>query len=378
MSPANPSMSAGDRAPGHPPGWRNPSNRLGLDYAAEASRLGPPPTPIVDVHTHVNGRRAAQLLLRACDLYGVERVYSMTAFEQADDIRAIFGNRIRFIAIPDWWAKEDRRHVQTWGYVDRIAEWHERGARIAKFWTAPRSIDTARELGDPNLLRLDSPSRLAALEAATRLGMVIMAHIADPDTWFSTKYCDASIYGAKRDHYIPLERMLDRFTQPWIVAHMGGWPENLDFLAGLLDRHPNLNLDTSACKWQVREWSKHPRDRLAAFFQRFRGRILFGSDIVTADDHLDAGAKETEMQRKAASEHEAFDLYASRYWAYRTMLETDFEGESPIADPDLAMIDPSRHTEQDAPVLRGLNLPVDLLSEMYGGAARRVLGPLDP
>jgi hypothetical protein len=79
------------------------------------------------------------------------------------------------------------------------------------------------------------------------------------------------------------------------------------------------------------------------------------------------------MADLADSPEGAFDLYASRYLALRMMLETGYDGESPIADPDLMMVDPARFGPMDAPTLRGLSLPVDVLAEMYGGAARRVL-----
>src|SRR5690606_38233557 len=131
--------------------------------------------------------------------------------------------------------------------------------------------------------------------------MIFMVHVADPDTWFATKYADASIYGTKRQQYEPLEALLDRFTQPWIAAHMGGWPEDLALLTDLLNRHDNLYLDTSATKWIVREVSKHSRDELIAFLTRFKGRIMFGSDIVTADDHLTPSSDANEMATKASS-----------------------------------------------------------------------------
>src|SRR5215475_211947 len=115
---------------------------------------------------------------------------------------------------------------------------------------------------------------------------------------------------------------------------MGGWPEDLDFLDGMLARHPNLHLDTSATKWQVRELSKHPRESVVAFFTKWKGRIFFGSDIVTSEDHL-APKKENPAHPKADqanSPESAFELYASRYWAMRTLLETGYDDESPIAD----------------------------------------------
>jgi hypothetical protein len=262
------------------------------------------------------------------------------------------------------------------GFLDRIERYHALGARIAKFWVAPRAIDYAIEMGEPEFMRLDAPHRLEAMEAASGLGMALMTHVADPDTWFKARYADASKYGTKREQYEPLEAMLDRFTGPWIAAHMGGWPEDLEFLTGLLERHSNLHLDTSATKWMVRELSLHSREDLVAFLSRFRGRILFGSDIVTADEHLEASGEDNEMTAKAKTPAEAFDLYASRYWAMRSLFETGYDGESPIADPDLAMVDPERFTDMDAPRLTGKALPPEILRDVYHDAARNLLEPL--
>ena len=116
-------------------------------------------------------------------------------------------------------------------------------------------------------------------------------------------------------------------------------------------------------------------DRLVSFLRAFPGRILFGSDILTSDEHLTPG-EDGEMEAKAGSPDEAFDLYASRYWALRTMLETDYHGPSPIADPDLAMIDPDHYDEMDAPPLDGKSLPQDVLDSLYHRAAADLLDTL--
>lgn len=79
------------------------------------------------------------------------------------------------------------------------------------------------------------------------------------------------------------------------------------------------------------------------------------------------------MAQKAASEREAYDLYASRYWALRTLWERTYEGPSPIADPDLAMVDPERYGPLDAPTLRGQHLPEEVLEDLYHDAAQRLL-----
>jgi hypothetical protein len=160
---------------------------------------------------------------------------------------------------------------------------------------------------------------------------------------------------------------------PWIAAHMGGFPEDLAFLDALLEAHPNLHLDTSATKWMVRELGRHPRDEVIGFLEKWRGRILFGTDTVTTDEHLRPGEKSSEMGKKAASPDAARDLYASRYWTLRMMWEAGGETPSPISDPDLAMVAPERHGPLDAPPLRGLALPPDLLRILYRDAALALL-----
>jgi len=248
-----------------------------------------------------------------------------------------------------------------------------------KLWGSPRLRDVvpdARESiwGATDLIEIDSPWRVKACEIGERLGMMYMVHVADPDTWFAAKYSDATRYGTKRQQYEGLERMLDRFTNPWIAAHMGGWPEDLDFLDGLLSRHPNLHLDTSAMKWQVRELSKHPRERVVEFFTRWRKRILFGSDVVVTDDHLAKHkAGPSPMGDLADSPESAWELYASRYWALRTMFETEYDAESPVADPDLAMIEPTKYDAMSGPRLRGMGLARDVLEDLYSGNVVRLV-----
>ncbi|MFI4872509.1 MAG: amidohydrolase family protein, partial [Phycisphaerales bacterium JB061] len=259
-------------------------NTLGLDFRAEAELLGEPAEPIVDVHTHINGGKAAEIWADAASRFGVSMTYTQTVLEEAPGVRDALGDRARFIAIPDYMA-EDKKYAFTEGYIERIKIWHgEYGARMLKFWQAPRLRDYMNDQDAIDAMALDGPWKRKAVELANELGMMIMTHIADPDTWFATKYADASVYGTKAQQYEPLERMLDAYPETqWLAAHMGGYPENLDFLDGLLERHDNLSLDTSACKWQVRELSKQPREKMLEFLERWKGRILFGSDIVARD-----------------------------------------------------------------------------------------------
>ncbi|MDP6986853.1 MAG: amidohydrolase family protein [Phycisphaerales bacterium] len=344
-----------------------PANRLGLHYADEAARLGTPPGGIIDVHTHLRGCSAIATYRDVARRFGITQTWSMTPLKQIPQVREVLGDTVRFIAQPDF-RSDDPLHAMGRGFLADIAAFHNEGARLVKFWAAPRAGDLARDAGEPRLMSLDGPHRRAQMELATDLGMGIMTHVGDPDTWFATRYADAALYGTKRSQYEAFEIALNTFEVPWIAAHFGGWPEDLVFLNGLLERHANLHLDTSATKWMVRELSRHTREDLLDFLERWSGRILFGSDIVVQDEHLET--------HDGSTQH-VFDLYASRYWALRTLFETEYNGPSPIADPDLAMVDPLRYVPHDAPTLRGCNLPPDVLQQMYRGAAERFMNDVD-
>ena len=356
---------------------KNPTaaNRLGIDYRKDAERFAKWSPAIIDVHSHINGIESARIYREVRDLYGINLTYSMSRIELIPDLKEIFGTTMRFIAVPNYQG-EDRLYHHGRGFLENIERFYDLGARIVKFWSAPRSKDYAIEAGDPTLLELDSPWRIKVADSAEQLGMMFMVHVADPDTWFKTKYTDTARYGSKIDQYVPLERLLDRYAGPWIAAHMAGWPEDLRFLDSMLSRHDNLYLDTSATKWMVRELSKHSRDELVDFFTRWKGRIMFGSDIVAVDDHLGLEQGVSEIGARASGREEAFDLYASRYWALRTLYETDYIGESPIADPDLHLVDPQKYNEMDAPYLYGKSLPREILKSLYYETAQALLEPL--
>lgn len=352
------------------------ANLFGWDYRARAAALGTPIVPIVDIHLHVNGKTASAVYAEAMRLFGVERILTQSRLTDAEFVRASLGDAATFMAVPNW-GDADRGHAFRAGFLESLEVWHARyGVRIAKLWGAPRLYEIVG--GDPaDCVPLDAPWRVRAAERATELGMMLMAHVADPDTWFATKYADAAKYRRKMDHLVSLERMLDRFGVPWIAAHMGGWPEDLNFLDGLLERHANLHLDTSATKWMVRALSSHPTARVREFFIRWQDRVLFGSDIVALEEHMtprpEGTPPATPMSDLAHSPAEAFDLYASRYWALRTMFETAFVGQSPIADPDLKMIDPKSYDERSSPTLRGVALPAAVLRKIYRENALRVV-----
>lgn len=303
--------------------------------------------PIIDIHTHVMITRPgdplsgpplgegpdgsiaqAETMLALGREYGVEKTYTMCFPDDIPWLRERFGPAIAFNGIINKKSIDDPDDI-AYKLLDRFLEL---GAEIIKFWAAPRGVDRG--------LLLDTPWRVECAKRAQAAGIrVMMVHVADPDTWFEKVYTDPQKYGTKADQYVRLRRLLEEFPDlKWIGAHMGGDPEHPDHLQELLENYPHFYIDTSATKWQVREVSQRA-DAITNLICRFPDRFLFGTDLVT--------------RHTLKPEH-----YASRYWCQRMLWESDWQGHSPIADPDHTGSGPT-------PLLRGLHLPLDVIEKVY-------------
>jgi predicted TIM-barrel fold metal-dependent hydrolase len=333
-------------------------NVTGIDYddRRHFRYAGP---PLLDIHAHVMQTRPgdppngppsgagpgasleqAELMLAVAAEFGVARVISMCPPDDIAPLRQRFGDRIGFNG-PISKKKIDEPDDAAYRLLDQFLE---QGVEIIKFWAAPRGRDRG--------LFVDAPWRVEVVRRARAAGLRrVMVHVGDPDVWFRTTYTDAAKYGTKPEQYAGLRRLLEEFPDvTWIGAHMGGDPEHPDHLEALLERYPHLYFDTSATKWQVREVSAQ-RDAIRGLVCRHPERFLFGSDLVT--------------RHQLVQEH-----YVSRYWCQRTLWESAWEGRSPIADADYTPAEGGPPT----PPLRGLDLPADVLEQVYHGNAWRLLG----
>jgi predicted TIM-barrel fold metal-dependent hydrolase len=295
---------------------------------------------IIDFHCHLIAARHAQHWFEAADLYHIDAFANMTPLENTAELRQSHGSRLLFIAVPSW-----QHQVQDPidDYLRRLEAFYAMGTRIVKFHFAPESI---RRRG----MALDSAPIARVFEWALARGMGVMTHVGDPDAWYQTRYADPGVYGTREAHYRAWENVLERYRgTPWIGAHMGGHPEDLNHLQQLLDRFPDLRLDCSATKWIARTVSAQA-EKARDFFIRNQDRILFGSDQVSGDER-------------------STEFFASRFWVQRTLWETSYEGESPIRDSDV----PGGGVVR----LRGLHLPPEVLQKLYHDNAVRYLRELN-
>jgi predicted TIM-barrel fold metal-dependent hydrolase len=311
-----------------------------LDAARAAGFASPPPRkvsgPVIDVHTHATEPARNHELIEAARAYGITRVVVIAPLEAGLAVQRQYPEEVVLAARPI--LHEPKQQIAL---LDRAVETvhraRELGAPLIKLWFAPRIRDRLDFL-------LDSPRLDPLFHAVAEEGLGVLVHVADPDRWFERKY-DPAKYGTKADQYPMLETRLRQFPAvPFLAAHMGGDPEHLDHLAELLARHPNLYLDTSATKWIVRELGRQ-RKAAREFLRRWADRICFGTDQVVLED--------SDPVR-----------YTMRYWVHQMFWETDLVCPSPIADPD----------SRGRPYIRGLDLPEDILEQLYWKTAERAFG----
>ncbi len=315
-----------------------PYNRLGVNYHQAPPRKVS--GPIIDAHMHAHNVQWTGRFLQAADDYGISAFWTMTPLEDVDALRTAFPGRFEFIAIPKWQDMNSTgEFVEDW--QRRVEGFYEKGARLIKFHMAPR---TQKKLG----ATLDHPAVRGIMRRAYELGYHFMSHVGDPKAWFGPgkAYSPQDGHRSFEEQFPMLDRMLEDFPdRVHVGAHMGGCVEDLEQLQRRLDRFPNYLLDTSATKWVVRAIAAQPSEVVRDFILRNQDRLLFGSDLVVGEKH-------------------PYDHYASRYWVHQKLWETDYRGESPIADPD---------TPGGAPLLTGLNLPADVLEKLYRGNAQKWL-----
>lgn len=306
-----------------------------LDFHAHVmlTRPGDPPTgPALGEGPGASSDQAA-LMLDVGQEFGVTRTVSMCVPDDIPVLRERLGDRLLYNGMIQKKRLDDPDDV-AYKLLDRFLEL---GAVMIKFWSAPRGRDRG--------LIVDAPWRIEAARRARAAGVrLVMVHVGDPDAWFRTVYSDTAKFGAKPDQYVGLRRMLELFPDmTWIGAHMGGDIEHPDHLQRLLETYPHFHLDTSATKWQVREVPKR-REPVRRLIESFPDRFLFGTDLVT--------------RHTLDREH-----YVSRYWCQRTLWESDWQGPSPIADPDA----------DGQPLLHGIQLSPDVLEKVYWKNAQRLL-----
>jgi uncharacterized protein len=309
---------------------------------------------VVDVHNHVNDARGIEdhlppgRVLEVMDRTNVRTIVILTGMwgeklQRVIDemVRPYPGRFLVFTQID--WSKIDHPNFSQ-EVVKQLDDAVARGARGLKVL---KDLGLAVRDRSGKLVTVDDPRLDPIWEECGRLGIPVAIHVTDPEAFFHpvdqtneryeelTEHPDWSFYGpgfpGKESILAARDRMFAKHPRTTFVSlHMGNWPENLDYVAHMLDTLPNVMVEFGA---REAELGRQPH-RAREFFLKYQDRIMFGTDNEVTE----------EMYRNHFRWLETADEYFD-YWGY----------------PD-----------QGRWKIYGMELPPDVLEKVYHRNAERV------
>jgi predicted TIM-barrel fold metal-dependent hydrolase len=304
--------------------------------------------PAVDYHNHLDAQGPAAVL-EVMDECGIERIVNITmrVGEEAVAVIKRFHSsapgRFATYAWMDWTGLHWPDFFSH--CADRLEQMVEHGACGLKVW---KDLGTSLRDSTGNLLPVDDERLAPMFEKAAELGVPVMFHTADPDAFFlpvdernerfeelaahpDWSFCSAHF--GKQELLQQRDRVFARHPRTtFVAAHVAERAEELSYVSGLLEMHPNVLVDIGA---RTAELGRQPYTA-REFFLKHSDRILFGTDLIP----------EVGMYRL----HFRFLETADEYFEY-----------------------PSHASRQGRWNIYGLFLPDDVLRRIYRENALRIM-----
>ena len=299
--------------------------------------------PVFDSHTHLGSVKDVRTMVKYEKEFNVKKIFGIVRdYENRKKLEKAFPDLFVYaIFLSIRYALEGDIKNST----DFLEKAYDQGFTIGKLWFSPRWVNYF-ESDNLNIkfrtqdVHLNDPNLEPLFSKLEDLDFTLLLHIADPDLLYEKNYQPSSKYGVKKNHIDALSKTLEMYPKLKIIgAHMASQPENLVHLDSLLDKYPNLYVDTGSAKWMVREFA-YKKEEVGKFFKKHKKRILFGTDFV-------AGRRDREPIP---------GYYINRFLSFQALFETDVEElPLPIPDPE----------NNDKTKINGLDLPLDVLSKIY-------------
>ena len=252
--------------------------------------------PVIDCHLHIYGRTPEQVAewVRTKDEVGIEKSVILTGAtgEAFDDLVDLYLGPYpdRFIL----YCGIERDDPEAPGYSARaVAELdrcHSRGARgVGEISDKGFGITRDTSLPRDRRLHPDDERLDAVWQRCGELGLPVNIHFADhPSCWTpldvfqerTPDYQHFNMYELDALHYDELLQIRDRTLEKhpgtiFIACHLSNQGNDLEALGRVMDRYPNLYLDTSARDYEM---GRTPRSS-ARFLEKYMDRIVFGTDM---------------------------------------------------------------------------------------------------
>ncbi len=261
--------------------------------------------PAIDFHQHVNDKLLAgktgdaalsfppDKLLALMDATNIKTLVILTG-PTGDGLSQLIATLVkphpdRFMVF----AQVDWSRVDEPGFGDKAAaRLRDDVARGARGLKVLKDLGLYRRDKSGKLLAIDDPKFDPIWRTAGELRIPVAIHSGDPEAFFTPRdekneryqelamNPDWSFAGPEFPSLKALvearDRVIARHPKTTFVAlHVGGWPENLDYVSDLLRRHPNAYVELGA---RQAELGRQPR-RARRLFLEFPDRVLFGTDF---------------------------------------------------------------------------------------------------
>jgi len=312
-----------------------------------APRLGGEPAPSdlraavakkywrIDTHVHLSGESMGKVV-SLMDMWGIAGVVNLSgmhpgppryALETQLGLAKESGGRVAVFMTPNF-MRALRTAPENYGLVlaEELQAGHKLGAIGLK-------ISKGLGLGYPmpdqrSLMPVDDPGLDPLFEKAGELGMPVAIHTGDPKAFWLpndaknerqdelTAHPGWSLYGEQvptwQALYDQFERRVARHPKTiFIGVHFGNAPEDPTLVSRMLDKYPNLYIDTAA---RVPEIGRHPQEAMRAFFEKYQDRILFATDTGIGDAQEDMMYGSTGSEPATLADEDRFFTATYRYF----------------------------------------------------------------
>jgi predicted TIM-barrel fold metal-dependent hydrolase len=325
----------------------------------------------VDVHEHIS-TGAFPHALALMDAWGIDEAVQLSGGwpghgleANLAEARARPGRFVVFANPPLSLAQEGPIGVQA--IVDALPGVKQQGAKGLKIF---KSLGLSVVGPDGALLAVDDPLLDPVFEKAGELGLPIAIHTGDPVAFWQpvgpqneridelTVHPRWSYAGKPVPSWEALfeqyERRVARHPKTiFIGVHFGNAPEDPVRVGAMLDKYPNLYVDTAA---RVPELGRGNIEAVRDIFVKHADRILFGTDLGVGVGSSDLMLGSTGATPPGPQDVARFFTSTWRFFETR---------DSPIPTPTPI---------QGRWDISGLGLPREVLEKIYSGNADRLLG----
>jgi len=252
---------------------------------------------VIDVHNHVNDAQGIdehmdpKRVIQIMDDTNVKTVVILTGMwgdklqKVIDEMVKPYPGRFMVFTQIDWSKIDNPNFSQE--MVQQLDDGVRRGARGLKL-LKDLGLGVRDKTG--KLIAVDDPRLDPVWEECGRLGIPVFIHTGDPEAFFHPidanneryeeliEHPDWSFYGPQfpslQDVLEARNRMFAKHPHTSFVSLHMGWPENLPWVAKMLDEHPNVMVEFGA---REAELGRQPR-QTRELFLKYQDRVMFGTD----------------------------------------------------------------------------------------------------